>query len=496
MSENEKRIRDYSEKLAKNRTLLYCYSGIEGVLLLAYIVEFIKGNRTIPYILLFSIILLIPLIACFGLYRNNKEDDRIQYISSIGYCILYVFVLFTTTSSAAFTYIVPMIIVICVYANSKLSIVVGVTAVATNVGKLIFTFLTTEVSKQDIVDFEIQLAVIIMAALYSVVSTRVLVKINRQKMEELDEEKEKIEGLLSNMQDVSKSLNQNVLLVTEKMNALGESVGTIRNSMQEVSSGSSDTAEAIQVQLLKTEEIQSYIEKVEAASGNISDDLHITENIIGTGKEKVDQLIEQVNIFEQATNAVSGQLGALSENTEKMQSIIELIDNITTQTSLLALNASIEAARAGEAGRGFAVVASEISNLANQTSTATVSITGLIEDISGALNEVVQAINQVIQNSQIQNTYAMETAESFEQIQNTSVNIFTEADSLVNIIKELASANASIVDSIQNISAITEEVSAHATETYTSSEENSEIVQEVSSLVSALNKKAEQLKQQ
>lgn len=496
MSEKEKKVRDYSEKLAKNRTLLYCYSGIEGVLFLAYIVEFIKGNRTLPYILLFSAILLIPLIACFCLYRNNKEDEKIQYISSIGYCVLYVFVLFTTTSGAAFTYIVPMIIVICVYANFKLSVVVGVTAVAANIGSMIMTILTTGVSKQTIVDFEIQLAVTIMSALFSIVATSVLVKINNQKMAELDGEKEKIENMLFNIQDVSKSLNQNVLLVTEKMHTLGESVLTIRNAMQEVSSGSTDTAEAVQVQLLKTEEIQSYIEKVETASGNISRDLHVTEGSIAGGKEKIDQLIEQVNISDQATNAVSGQLTALSENTEKMQSIIELIDNITTQTSLLALNASIEAARAGEAGRGFAVVATEISNLANQTSTATVSITELIEDISGALNEVIQAIGQVIHNSQIQNTYAVETAESFEQIQNSSASIFTEADSLVEVIKELASANASIVDSIQNISAITEEVSAHAAETYTSSEENSEIVQEVSSLVTALNEKAEQLKQQ
>lgn len=496
MSEQEKKVRDYSEKLARNRTLLYCYSGIEGVLFLAYIVEFIKGNRTLPYILLFSVILLLPLIACFCLYRNDKEDEKIQYISSIGYCILYVFVLFTTTSGAAFTYIVPMIIVICIYANFKLSLVVGVAAVATNVGSLIMTILTTEVSKQTIVDFEIQLAVVIMTALYSIVITNVLVKINNQKMAELDSEKAKIEKMLFNIQDVSKSLNQNVVLVTEKMHGLGESVLTIRNAMQEVSSGSTDTAEAVQVQLLKTEEIQSYIEKVETASGNISRDLRVTEGSIAGGKEKIDQLIEQVNISDQATNAVSGQLTALNENTEKMQSIIELIDNITTQTSLLALNASIEAARAGEAGRGFAVVATEISNLANQTSTATVSITELIGDISGALNEVIQAISQVIHNSQTQNTCAVETAKSFEQIQNSSASIFTEADSLVEIIKELASANASIVDSIQNISAITEEVSAHAAETYTSSEENSEIVQEVSSLVNELSEKAEQLKQQ
>ncbi|MBD5544986.1 MAG: hypothetical protein HDR01_12325 [Lachnospiraceae bacterium] len=495
MSEKERKIRDYSEKLARNRTLLYCYSGIEGVLLLAYIIEFIKGNRTPGYILLFSAILLIPWIVCLCLYRNNKEDEKIQYISGLCYCLLYVFVLFTTTSGAAFTYIVPMIIVICIYANLKLSLIVGVLAVAANIAKVIATVLTAQVSKQDIVDFEIQLAVVIMSALYAIVITRVLVKINDKKMDELDAEKKKMERMLFNIQDVTKSLNENVLLVTEKMSALGESVGMIRNSMEEVSAGSSDTAEAIQVQLLKTEEIQSYIEKVEKVSGNISGDLHIAEDTIAAGKEKIDQLIEQVNISDQATNAVSGQLTALGENTEKMQSIIELIENITSQTSLLALNASIEAARAGEAGKGFAVVASEISNLANQTSTATVSITELIGDISDALNQVIQAINQVIQNSQIQNSYAVETAESFEQIQSTSANIFTEADSLVEIIKELANANASIVDSVQNISAITEEVSAHAAETYTSSEENSEIVQAVSSLVAALNEKAEQLKQ-
>lgn len=486
----------YSEKLAGNRALLQCYSGIEAVLLIAYILEFIKGNRTLPYILLFSVILLVPLIACICLYFRDKEDGRIQYISGIGYCILYLFAMFTTTAKMTYNYILPMIIVICVYANFKLSLIVGAVAIVSNIASIAINVLTTQVTKQDITDFEIQMAVIIMAALYSFVSTRVIVKINQQKLKELDGEKERAEKMLFNMKDVSQSLNESVLQVTEKMNTLGKSVENIRDSMQEVSTGSTDTAEAVQVQLLKTEEIQNYIEKVEKASGSISDDLHITEEIIDAGKEKIDQLIQQAEVSEQATNTVSEQLVALSENTEKMQSIIELIESITTRTSMLALNASIEAARAGEAGKGFAVVATEISNLAHQTSEATVNITKLIGDISDALNHVVETINQVIRNSQAENAYAAETAKSFEQIQNTSANIFTSADSLVEIIKELADSNAGIVDSVQNISAITEEVSAHAAETYSSSEENSEIVQEVASLMEALNEKAEQLKLQ
>ena len=76
------------------------------------------------------------------------------------------------------------------------------------------------------------------------------------------------------------------------------------------------------------------------------------------------------------------ELNKLNEYTGMMQSIIDVINNITTQTSLLALNASIEAARAGEAGRGFSVVAGEISNLANQTTSATENITELINNVS------------------------------------------------------------------------------------------------------------------
>lgn len=78
----------------------------------------------------------------------------------------------------------------------------------------------------------------------------------------------------------------------------------------------------------------------------------------------------------------------------EMNSIVELISGITSQTSLLSLNASIEAARAGEAGKGFAVVATEISGMATQTQDATEQITALINNVSGAISEVVEVIHQ------------------------------------------------------------------------------------------------------
>lgn len=94
-------------------------------------------------------------------------------------------------------------------------------------------------------------------------------------------------------------------------------------------------------------------------------------------------------------NAANTIVSGLSEDSNRIGTVVKMISGVANQTNLLALNATIEAARAGEVGKGFAVVASEVKNLANQTGEATLRITGDIKAVQEATADAVDAISEI-----------------------------------------------------------------------------------------------------
>ena len=121
----------FSEKQLVNQRFLVCYGSVIGILLLAYIGEYIKGNRTPGYLAAFCTIMMIPFLACMILYFvKNKESAAIKYIGMGGYLILYAYVMFTSDSIIAFVYILPMLTAITLFQNGKFSLGAGSLAVA------------------------------------------------------------------------------------------------------------------------------------------------------------------------------------------------------------------------------------------------------------------------------------------------------------------------------------------------------------------------------
>lgn len=494
MSDRIKELTADLEGTARNNAFVVTGFTIYNiVLLLCYLAEVIKGSRTIPYYIIFSLLSLAPLIVIHILYRRDKSDENIKKVLTYGYVFFYVFTIFTTVSPVAFIYGVLVGTFIMSYGESKLSNSFAAGMFLVNVADVIYKGVTDGIASEDLANIEIRIGFTLLYAFFIIMLTKVMAENDREKLEKIVLEKENIQTMLSEIMSISENMIGNILVVSEKMDVLEDSVAKTKASMEEVSNGTSDTAESVQNQLVMTEEIQRFIEKVENVSGTISTDMNEANEEVQAGKNKIDELIEQVHVSDQASSKVSEELGKLTTYAGQMQSIVELIDGITSQTSLLSLNASIEAARVGEAGKGFAVVASEISNLADQTQNATVEITELIENISSELEEVVSVINYMMDNNKLQSIAATETASSFETIATRTEDIRALAVELADLISQLANSNETIVDSIQTISAATEEVTAHSSVTLESSEENSAIVTDVGKIVSDLQTLAEKL---
>lgn len=482
-----------SETAVANKVACISLTVIVTVICGAYAVEVIKGNRTFTYVAVTFLLAYVPVIICWAAFCKQRDTSIVKHSILGGYMILYSFLLFTAQNDLVFTYIIPMMIVVTLYNDFRYTMFLGIAVIIENIAYIVYSVLTKELEPQGIVALEIQGFLILITAIYFLVVSRNSSNFQIAKLARIDEEKSKITGLFEQTMQISQRMTQNVAAISSQMESLRDSVEQTMTSMSEVTAGTTESAEAIQNQLIKTEEIQDHIVDVEHAADEIIQDVAATVQAVRTGQEHVSTLIGLTEISNQASGDVAGALASFREYTDQMNSITDLITSVASQTSLLALNASIEAARAGEAGRGFAVVASEISNLAGQTTSATENITGLINNISGQLQIMIDTINNLIDSNKKQNASAGKTAESFNTIaKNTSI-IQEQSSALTTIVSELSSANKVIVDSIQTISAITEQVSAHSNETYTSSSNNQTIVTDVNGLVQNLNEDAGRL---
>ena len=294
---------------------------------------------------------------------------------------------------------------------------------------------------------------------------------------------EQTEHNLQKTSELTQHLEKGIEGIYFELEKLNEASEQTKMAMEEVSKGAHESAVAVQNQIMQTETIQNMVASVDDVASTIAANMKNTLEVLEKGSSNMTNLMNQVDASVVTTEDAVIKLEQLDGYMKEMNSIVEIISEITSQTNLLALNASIEAARAGETGRGFAVVATEISSMANQTNEATDNIANLIANVSGAIGEVVNVIQQMISGIQEEKIGARHSADSFEMIQESTLSIRVEVENLMKHVTDLKMANEEIVDSIQTISAISEQVSAHAGETLDAEVENTRIVSRISQMM-------------
>lgn len=483
-----------SDKAYIHKIALRGHAVIDAVLLAAYTMEWLNGSRTFGYYMIIAAFTVLPVAAEYIIYFRDRENTLVRHIMGFSYSSMYIFIIFTTQSQYAFTYCIPMYILITLFSDIPYCIEICVGGFLSNVAYAVYYGMTTGYTPEELPDLTIRIACMALVGIYMIWTAIAMKKVNDQKQRRIQEQQEQSNRMMETILNTSDGMIEDITEVTDKMGLLGDSVHQIRDSMGEVSSGSNETAISIQNQMQRTEQIQAHIAKVKDSSGNIETYINLTTQKVDNGRERMDLLARQSEETARANEQVLTRMQELGEYARQMNTIVETITSIAGNTGMLALNASIEAARAGEAGKGFAVVADQISGLSSQTKSATVHIAGLIGNVTRELQEVSRAIDEAARGNQENRESTQLVAESFADIARGAEQIERESRELMETVNRLEEANADIVEKIQNISAITEEVSAHAHETYDACEANSRLVTQVDQRVHHLDEGAGRLK--
>lgn len=485
------------EKVAEQSRNLTALTGIcimNGILTAAYLVELLKGTRSPLSYAIVAFWCIMPSVAAVLAYRRKRDTVWVRYIATVGFMVLYTYVRFTTTTNLAFCYVIVIYVILAVYVDRNLSIFLGSFAVLVNIMLVVYRAATVGLTPQEITETEIIIACLVLSSVFTLMAISRISKINRANINRAEKDRQQTNQLLGTVLEVADAMAGEVEKAAGQTDRLKHSVEMSKRAMEELTGGANDAVAAITVQQKNTEEIDTYVQEVGGVTASIMESVDRAEKCLTDGQQAMDNLLHQVSVSEEASRQVVKEMDELREYADRMQGIMALISSVASQTSLLALNASIEAARAGEAGRGFAVVASEISGLAGQTSSATGDIRPLIENMTKSLNEVVKSVDGLLESNGMQNGYVNDAAENFKRIHGSTQSIFGQMDRLKHTVDAVSGANRMIINSVENVSAVMQEVTAGANETLEGSRRNLDSVADIAGIMGRMNESAEKLR--
>ena len=477
--ENKEQILQREENARNNKLVTQIHTLSTVVITIFILLQFVSGRTSV---LQFSLTFLLGScvsIAMIVLQKKEADNPYIKHIASYGFALFFTYEMLTTSESLVFILVVPMVYAVTVYGDVKYLIKINFGIFILNIIAVAGGAATGRFGYAGADKAVVQMVGVILMAIASQYTVKTLQHNNTVKMKNIIQNRDENLAVLQQVSSLSKKLEEGVREVHEQLEKLASVSLTTKEAMQQVTNGTIDTSNAVSSQLEQTESIQGKVEIVNEAAEIITNNMNKTVDALEKGNKDVDDLIDKANESVQNGKVVVEKLEKLDAYMNEMNTIVEIINNITEQTSLLSLNASIEAARAGEAGKGFAVVASEISGMATQTQEATLDITELINNVSSAINEVVKVAYNMIEGINEEKEKTEETAKSFVTISDNTQSIRGNIASLANHVEKLQTANQEIVTSIHTISSISEALTEHANETMNAEEENEAVRKEI-----------------
>lgn len=417
-----------------------------------------QGGYPSTNYIIFLILCWVPFFAGDLLLRiRGKADDRYRYALVIGYGIFYTFLICTTDSPIAFTYILPVVSLLVLYKDRKFMVGCAIANIASVIVSVFYHLVVLgQNTATDQKNYQLQVACLLLCYIGYIMSIRHLIESDGALTDSIKADLKRVVTTVEQVKTASNTIMDGITVVRELATENKHGSDIVVDGMNKLT----DNNDQLQSRTASSQEMTGDINsQVQNVASMINDMVSLTAESgkhAKTSSVDLESLVQTAGTMADLSNEVEHILDAFKAEFETVKQETGTIDSISSQTNLLALNASIEAARAGEAGKGFSVVAEQIRKLSTETKDSSGQISealSRLDEISGKMTSSIEETLKLIQATLEKVT---QTGENVNKITQDSSLLGEHIQTIDSAMKEVESSNRQLVENMEQVSSIVE----------------------------------------
>lgn len=417
-----------------------------------------QGGYPSTNFIIFLILCWVPFFAGdLLLHIRGKADDRYRYALVVGYGIFYTFLICTTDSPIAFTYILPVVSLLVLYKDRKFMVGCAIANIASVIISVIYHLVVLgQNTATDQKNYQLQIACLLLCYIGYIMSIRHLIESDGALTNSIKADLKRVVTTVEQVKTASNTIMDGITVVRELATENKHGSDIVVDGMNKLTDHNGQLQSRTASSQEMTGDINSQVQNV---ASMINDMVSLTAESgkhAKTSSVDLESLVQTAGTMADLSNEVEHILDAFKAEFETVKQETGTIDSISSQTNLLALNASIEAARAGEAGKGFSVVAEQIRKLSTETKDSSGQISEALSRLDEISGKMTFSIEETLKLIQVTLEKVTQTGENVNKITQDSSLLGEHIQTIDSAMKEVESSNRQLVENMEQVSSIVE----------------------------------------
>lgn len=417
-----------------------------------------QGGYPSTNFIIFLILCWVPFFAGDLLLRiRGKADDRYRYALVVGYGIFYTFLICTTDSPIAFTYILPVVSLLVLYKDQKFMVGCAIANIASVIVSVFYHLVVLgQNTATDQKNYQLQVACLLLCYIGYIMSIRHLIESDGALTDSIKADLKRVVTTVEQVKTASNTIMDGITVVRELATENKHGSDIVVDGMNKLTDHNGQLQSRTASSQEMTGDINSQVQNV---ASMINDMVSLTAESgkhAKTSSVDLESLVQTAGTMADLSNEVEHILDAFKAEFETVKQETGTIDSISSQTNLLALNASIEAARAGEAGKGFSVVAEQIRKLSTETKDSSGQISEALSRLDEISGKMTSSIEETLKLIQVTLEKVTQTGENVNKITQDSSLLGEHIQTIDSAMKEVESSNRQLVENMEQVSSIVE----------------------------------------